>query len=199
MTFIETVPEEQASGEVATHYAQARGSFGYVPNMFKAFSLRPAAMQAWSTLLSGIREQMDPRRYELVTLAAARALNSSYCMLAHGSVLLKDTYDTQQLRLIAEDFRSAGLDAADVAMMGFAEKVVRNAAAITREDVEDLRRHGFDDREIFDLAAAAAARCFFSKLLDALGTRPDAAYTDLDAQLRDALVVGRPIDGAAAS
>lgn len=38
------------------------------------------------------------------------------------------------------------------------------------------------------------ARCFFSKTLDALGIRPDASYRDdMDAELRAALVLGRPI------
>lgn len=47
--------------------------------------------------------------------------------------------------------------------------------------------------EITDVILAASARCFFSKALDALGVRPDASYGALDPQLRDALVVGRPI------
>jgi hypothetical protein len=44
-----------------------------------------------------------------------------------------------------------------------------------------------------DVILAAAARCFFSKALDALGTRPDPDYLDLEPALRQALVVGRPI------
>jgi hypothetical protein len=42
---------------------------------------------------------------------------------------------------------------------------------------------------------AAAARCFFSKTLDATGTTPDSAYhTLLPAGLREALTVGREVD-----
>lgn len=47
-----------------------------------------------------------------------------------------------------------------------------------------------------DVILAAAARCLFSKTLDALGVRPDASYRDLEPDLRDALVVGRPIADA---
>jgi len=56
-----------------------------------------------------------------------------------------------------------------------------------------LRSHGYQDAEIFDVAAAAAARCFFSKLLDALGGQADSTFNDLDPTLREALTVGRPI------
>ena len=49
---------------------------------------------------------------------------------------------------------------------------------------------------IMDVVLAAAARCFFSKTLDALAVRPDASYRELDEELRGALVVGRPIADA---
>ena len=44
-----------------------------------------------------------------------------------------------------------------------------------------------------DVVLAAAARCFFSKTLDALDVRPDASYRELEPELREALTVGRPI------
>ena len=49
-----------------------------------------------------------------------------------------------------------------------------------------------------DVVLAASARCFFSKTLDALGVLPDASYRELEPELRDVLVVGRPIAEASA-
>jgi len=77
--------------------------------------------------------------------------------------------------------------------MDLAEKVVEDATAITAADIERLRSLGLSDADILDVAAAAAARCFFAKTLDALGAEPDAAYAELEPALRDALTVGRPI------
>lgn len=87
----------------------------------------------------------------------------------------------------------AGLDAADRAVMAFAEKVVDDARSITQADVDVLRGYGLDDGEVFDVVLAAAARCFFSKTLDALGLQPDASFAELPAAFREALTVGRPI------
>jgi alkylhydroperoxidase family enzyme len=78
--------------------------------------------------------------------------------------------------------------------MRFARAVATDPTRITKSDIDDLRREGFDDRAIFDIAAAASARSFFSKMLEALGAEPDAVFWDLDADLRDALTVGRPIE-----
>lgn len=80
--------------------------------------------------------------------------------------------------------------------MAFAERIARDASSITASDVEGLRAHGFTDAEIFDVAAAAAARCFFSKLLDALGAEPDSAYLELEDDLRRRLTPGRPVSVA---
>jgi uncharacterized peroxidase-related enzyme len=194
LTFIETVPEEAAPEAVGQLYEAVRGTYGYLTNFAAAFSLRPEVFGAWMKLNGAIKANMDLRRYELATLAAARRLRSSYCALAHATVLA-DQYlqPGEELRAIASDHRAAGLDAVDVAVMDFAERVVDDASAITAADLEHLRSLGLSDAEIFDVALAAAARCFFSKTLDALGVQPDNHYSELEPGLREALVVGRPI------
>jgi uncharacterized peroxidase-related enzyme len=136
---------------------------------------------------------MDLRRYELTTLAAARRLRSSYCTLAHGSVLVDKFLEPDALRAVVADHRTAGLDPVDVAVMDLADKVADDASSVSEADIEGLRSLGLSDPEIFDVIAATAARCFFSKMLDGLGAQADARYADLEPQLRHALTVGRPI------
>ena len=97
------------------------------------------------------------------------------------------------MREIALDHRTAGLDEIDVAVMDLAEKVVDDATSIDDADLQRLRDLGLSETEIMDVVLAAAARCFFSKTLDALGVRADASYHELAPELREALVVGRPI------
>jgi hypothetical protein len=77
MAFISTVQEAEARGAVAEMYAASKKNMGYLPNYTQIFSHRPDVMEAWSALLSAVRSQMDVRRYELVALAAARALHGS--------------------------------------------------------------------------------------------------------------------------
>ena len=163
-------------------------------NMERAFTERPEVYAAWAQLNGAIKAGMDLRRYELATLAAARRLRSSYCCLAHGTVLL-ERFDEPLLE-IALDHRAAGLDEVDVAVMDLAERVVDDATSIGDADLQRLRDLGLSDTEIMDVVLAAAARCFFSKTLDALDIRADASFNELEPQLREALVVGRPIADA---
>jgi len=160
-------------------------------NYERAFEERPEVLAAWTELNGAIKAGMDPRRYELATLAAARRLRSSYCCLAHGTVLLEQF--GEPVGEIALDHRAAGLDEVDVAVMDLAERVVDDATSIGDEDLRPLRDLGLSEAEIMDVVLAAAARCFFSKTLDALGVLPDARYRGLEPTLLEALVVGRPI------
>jgi alkylhydroperoxidase family enzyme len=163
-------------------------------NLERAFAERPEVYAAWAQLNGAVKARMDLRRYELATLAAAQRLRSSYCCLAHGTVLLERF--GEPVREIALDRRAAGLDEVDVAIMDLAERVVDDATSIGDEDLQPLRDLGLSEAEIMDVVLAAAVRCFFSKTLDALGVRPDASYRELAPELLEVLVVGRPIADA---
>ena len=160
-------------------------------NYERAFEQRPEVYAAWIQLNTAIKAGMDLRRYELATLAAARKLRSSYCSLAHGSVLAERF--GEPVVQIAADRSSAGLSEADVAVMDLAERVADDASSISEADLQRLRDLGLAQEDIMDVVLAAAARCFFSKTLDALGVLPDASYGELAPAMREALVVGRPI------
>jgi uncharacterized peroxidase-related enzyme len=189
VAFIDTPADEDA---VALYDAD-RERLGYVANYTRLFAHRPAVYAAWQQLIAAIQSDMDPRRYELATLASARELRSSYCALAHGKILSERFYDGATVAALAADHRSAGLEPLDVAVMDLAEKVTKDASSVTPEDVARLRELGVDDAGILDIVLTAAARAFFSKTLDALGAEPDSAFSALDPQLRDQLTVGRAI------
>jgi alkylhydroperoxidase family enzyme len=154
-----------------------------------AFEERPDVYAAWRRLITAIRSNMDARRYELVTLAAARRLRSSYCCLAHGKILEEEL--GEDVVGILRD--GAGLDELDRATMQLAERIVDDATSIGDDDLQRLRDLGLDDAEILDVVLTATARCFFSKTLDAVGALPDADYRELGPELQEVLVVGRPV------
>jgi uncharacterized peroxidase-related enzyme len=183
MAFIETPNEPKFFDE---NLAPA----GHVPNFVRTFAARPAVYEAWKQLNGAIKESMDLRRYELATLAAATALKSSYCSLAHGQVLADKFYTAEEVAALVGEPPN---DPTDRAVMAFARKVALAADTVTQADVDELKAIGLTDADVLDVALAAAARAFFSKTLDATGTQPDSAFNGLPETLRTALTVGRPI------
>lgn len=198
MAFIDTIPPEAADGDVAAMYEADRAAWGFLPNFTRAYSHRPGVYAAWKGLNGSIKANMDERRYEIATLAAARRLRSSYCSLAHGRVLAR-LVPAPVVRDIALGRPSAELDEVDTAVIDVADKVAADATTVTQADIDRLRSLGLSDAEILDVVLAAAARCFFSKVLDAVGCDPDATFNELlEPELREALTVGRPIAADAA-
>jgi len=193
MAFVRATPDQEACEPITTMFDHDRATWGFVPNFTRTFALRPDVYRAWQQLNATIKSSMDRRRYELATVAAAAALRSSYCTLAHGRVLAEQFLPAEGVIQLLTDRAAAPLDVVESAVVGFAEKVALHADQVSQADIDELRAVGLTDEEIFDVVLAASARCFFAKALDATGTAPDAAYRQLEPGLAEALTVGRPI------
>lgn len=194
MAFVSTVPANEAQGAVREMYARQQKSCGHVPGYARIFSLRPELMGLWADLLRGIRKHIAPREFELATLAAARALKSTNCSLAHGKLLLT-FFSRDELMAILDGCGvcSGVISRKDATLMKFADLVARDASATTQKDIDELRDAGFRDEEIFDIAATAAARAFFTKVVDSLGSDADHGFAELGDGLQRQLIVGREI------
>jgi uncharacterized peroxidase-related enzyme len=188
MTYVHTVDHDAVTGRAAELFTKYRAALGYVPNYLHLFASRPNVYDAWRRLLGSIREELEPRRYLLATLAAAQVLRSTYCTVENGAMLRDDCQDPEAVRRIASDRANADLSAVDLAVMDFAAQVARDAPSIGPGDIDRLRRLGLTDDEIFDVALAASVRCFFSTILHAMGVGPDhERLIQLEPPLRAAL------------
>src|SRR6476619_2394618 len=101
--FIDTVPEESATGALAEFYQQQKSAWGFLPNFAGAVSSRPEVARAWTVLNKTVRDGMDRRRFEIATIGAARALRSTYCTAAHSKFLRDACGDEPTMLAIAED------------------------------------------------------------------------------------------------
>ena len=194
--FIDVISEQAATGATADYYAHQREGWGFLPNYALAFGHRPDVAAAWNTLNLAIRNGMDRRRFELATIAAARALRSTACTVAHSMFLRDVCADEATVQLIADDPDGGALEPADRAVYRFAAKVAVDAASIEQADVDELRAHGLSDPDIADVVYAAAARSFFTRVLDGLGVQIDRQTAEsFDPGLLATMIVGRPVLG----
>jgi uncharacterized peroxidase-related enzyme len=179
---------EQATGHVADMYAGDLSDDGFVYAHTRAMAMHPEVHTAFENLVGAVAASLGVRDYELVTLAAARAIGSPHCLLAHGRKTLRaGLMDEDQLVRVARDHDDADLTDAEVAMMGYAARLSTDAAAMTDADSQSLRNHGFTDAQIADITFAAAARNFLSRSLLALAVPVD-DVPGLTPRLRDALL-----------
>lgn len=192
--FISPVSEEAAGPDLAAYYEGQRAAWGFLPNYAGAFSTRPEVARAWDALNQAVRGGMDRRRFEIATIAAARARRSTYCTAAHSTFLQHLCGDEATMRAICEQPDGAALDPQDRAVYEFAGQVASDPASIDESEVERLRAVGLSDADIADVVFAAAARCFFTAVLDGLGAQLDHQTAErFPSDLLDSMVVGRPV------
>ena len=195
MAFIDTISASWVTGEAFAMYDRQQKHYGYVPDYATVFSHRPEVMRRWAELLAALKRPMDKRRFELATFAAAVALRSSCCSLAHGRVLM-EFFSTEDILTLARGETPPTITPAEAALVQFARQVAIDASSVTKRDIEQLKSHGFDDAAVFDIAAAAAGRAFFTKVIESLGVEAEPRFVAMDPEVRDALAVGRPVDFA---
>jgi uncharacterized peroxidase-related enzyme len=192
MAFIDTIPDSEISADVRAMYDRQQSFWGFVPNYARVFCYRPEIMGLWAQLQAGIKRHMDKRRFELITFAAAQTLRSTLCSLAHGRALTA-FFSTEDVQAMARGASPASLTAAEAAMMTFSRKVARGPYLVTSNDVDELKKHGFTDGEVFDIAAAVSARAFWTGVVESLGVEPEPTLLELESDFRKALTVGRAI------
>lgn len=193
MPFIDTTAPADATGDVLDMYLRQEAAWGFVPNYATVFCHRPEVMARWGRLLAEIKRPMDRRRFELVTFVAALELKNTACALAHGRAL-RDFFSDGEIAAIAAEHVDRVLDDTEQAIVAFARQVAKDASKVTAGQVDALRSLGVADAEVFDIAATAAGRAFFTKLLDALGVEADSSFLALQPAFRQPLTVGRPVD-----
>ncbi len=89
--------------------------------------------------------------------------------MSHGEVLRQLTNDDKLVEGIKEDYTRLDVTPAERAMLNYAVKLTVAPSSVGREDVEGLRRQGFDDRDILDIIYVVCLFNFNDRLADATG------------------------------
>jgi uncharacterized peroxidase-related enzyme len=191
--YLTTIAETDATGEVARIYAESIAHMGFVMEADRCLTTRPDLLPLVQGFIDAARGRfsLGLRAWRLITLIAAKEIPSTYCSYVYGKQLVGDLGSKEKLLAVQQDFRRAGLPDKEVAMLAYAQQVARDASKISERDIDGLRRHGFTDIEISDIALCASFRCFLSRFYDAVGASPEPLFFDETEPLREALTVGR--------
>ncbi|MBZ5542324.1 MAG: peroxidase-related enzyme [Acidobacteriia bacterium] len=94
-------------------------------------------------------------------------------MEAHGEDLRAESGDAKLAEHVKHNYLRAKLSPRQKALAKFAELVTRHPAAVRKQDVETLRKHGLSDRDILDAVEVIAYFNYINRVADALGTDPE--------------------------
>jgi len=104
-------------------------------------------------------------------------------------------------KALALDYRSAELSAADRTMLAYAVKLTEAPHSVTQQDVEALKREGFDDAAVLDICQVVSYYNYVNRLADGLGVELEGVWSEDELTLTrsefDLLVGAKRVAGEA--
>ena len=149
---------------------------GFVPNVFLALAHRPNECRAFFDYHDALMFRdggLSKAEREMIVVSTSGANDCQYCVVAHGAILRIYAKDPLVADQVAINFRKADITDRQRAMLAFAEKVALNSAALEEADYEAVRRHGFDDEDIWDIGAIAAFFALSNRMANLTAMRPN--------------------------
>jgi uncharacterized peroxidase-related enzyme len=174
------VPNEQTlPDDVTTLFDKLRHKPGFVPNVYRAYSLRPQQLRGFIALYDSIMTEesgLTKAEREMIAVAVSAQNHCFYCLTAHGAVLRVRSGDEVLADTIAANYRAADLTPRQRAMLDLAVKITTASDSISDEDIASLRDHGFSDEDIMDIVQTAALFNYSNRVASALELRPNREY-----------------------
>ena len=154
---------------------------GFVPNVFLALAHRPAEFRAFFAYHDALMEKetgsLTKADREMIVVAISAANQCQYCVVAHGAILRIRAKDPTISELVGANWRKAdNVTPKQKAMLAFALKVAQEAHLVSEADRQALRDAGFDEEEIWDIAAIAAFFSMSNRLANATELRPNREF-----------------------
>ncbi len=182
LSWLDTPGESVADERMQKLFARARDVMGFVPNVFLAYTIRPGHFQHWFAhfreILQG-ESQLSQAEREMIGVVVSAQNRCLYCLVSHGADLRRLSEDPVLADRIVHDYRRAGLDERTLAMLDYAVKLTAHPVECSEADIAQLRRVGFSDQAIFDIAETAAMFNFTNRLASAVGMLPNREYHSL--------------------
>lgn len=170
------VPAPYLSPNTFKHFAVVQKSHGFIPNFFRAQTLRPDLLQAELEAVGLIllpEDVLTRVQKESILLAVSAANLNSYCVAVHCNMLRGLGLSAEEADQIAIDYRLSSLSKADVALLDFAVKLSARFSEFSSADADKLAALGFTQEQILEGAVVTALNNFANTLQMGLGIEPD--------------------------
>ncbi len=153
---------------------------GFVPNVFLALAHRPAEFRAFfayhDALMLKDTGSLSKADREMIVTATSAKNDCLYCVVAHGAMLRIYAKNPLVADQVAVNHRKADITPRQKAMLDFAIKVCLDSASVSEADYSALHAHGFDDEDVWDIAAITAFFGMSNRIANAVGMRPNEEF-----------------------
>jgi len=165
--------------ELQAYFDKCTDKLGFIPNVLQAYAFDVPKLQTFVDLYNDLMlapSGLSKLEREMIAVAVSSQNRCYYCLVAHGAAVRALSGDPVLGELMVMNYRAARLSKRHRAMLDFAVKVTTESWKIEEEDRDALRRAGFSNRDIWDIAAVAGFYNMSNRVASATDMRPNSAY-----------------------
>lgn len=157
--------------DIAEIILEVQEKSGFIPNVFLVLARRPDEFRAFFAYHNALMEKdcnLTKAEREMIVVTTSNFNQCQYCVVAHGAILRIRAKNALIADQVAVNYRKADITPRQRAMLDYAVKVSQNAYEIDAKDSETLYSHGFNDEDIWDIAAISAFFGMSNRIANAL-------------------------------
>ncbi len=171
--------QRRLDADIKELFAKCEEKLGLVPNVLRAYTLRPEKLRRFGRYTNEVmlgESGLSKLEREMIAVVVSSANRCFYCLVAHGAAVRELSGNAELGEMLVMNYRVAKLPRRQRAMLDFAWKLTERSHEIEESDRARLRKAGFSDHDIWDIAEVAAFYNMSNRLAAAVDMRPNRAY-----------------------
>jgi uncharacterized peroxidase-related enzyme len=167
------------SPDMAAYFQKCEDKIGYVPNVLVAYSHAMPKLETFAAFYNELMlapSGLSKLEREMIAVVVSAENHCWYCLVAHGAAVRALSGKPELGDALAFNYRVAEVTERQRAMLDFSAKMARASSEIGDADRDALRKHGFSDADIWDIAAVASFYAMSNRMASATGMVPNPEY-----------------------
>ncbi len=173
------LPAPTLSPAMSAYFQKCQDKLGFVPNVLAAYAFDNTKLETFVAMYNDLmlgESGLSKLEREMIAVAVSSQNRCYYCLTAHGAAVRQYSGNPLLGEQMVMNYRAARLSKRQRAMLDFAVKLTAQPANVEEADRERLRRAGFSDRDIWDIAAVVGFFNMSNRVASATDMRPNAVY-----------------------
>jgi uncharacterized peroxidase-related enzyme len=173
------LPMAKRTPAMAAYFKKCQDKLGFIPNVLIAYAFDMVKLEAFVAMYNDLmlgESGLSKLEREMIAVAVSAQNRCYYCLTAHGAAVRQYSGNPLLGEQIVMNYRASRLNKRQRAMLDFAVKLTVQPANVEDGDRERLRRAGFSDRDIWDIAAIAGFFNMSNRVAAATDMRPNTVY-----------------------
>jgi uncharacterized peroxidase-related enzyme len=175
MPYVSEVDEAQADSPLRNLYGQIEQGLGFVPHYYKALGAMPDVIDAQLRLSAAIMNDGGLTKVvkEQIGVVVSGINSSSYCIAIHMELLRRFGIEKPIGRKLSTDYENAPVEPRVKALFRFADKLTRRPVDIEDQDIEAVKREGWDEAALRETVLTVAYFNYVNRVSLGLGLVSD--------------------------